>query len=88
VVVVAFHSPHLLDHCLDDLSDGFDVVVVDNSSDARVAGVAARHGATYVDPGRNLGFGAGVNLGCTGRDGRDVLLLNPDRGDGGVRVEQ
>jgi glycosyltransferase involved in cell wall biosynthesis/GT2 family glycosyltransferase len=78
VVVVAFHSPHLLDHCLDDLSDGFDVVVVDNSSDARVAGVAARHGATYVDPGRNLGFGAGVNLGCTGRDGRDVLLLNPD----------
>lgn len=78
VVVVAFHAPDLLDRCLDDLGDGFDVVVVDNSSDARVAGVADRHGATYIDPGRNLGFGAGVNLGCTGRGDRDVLLLNPD----------
>jgi GT2 family glycosyltransferase len=88
VVVVAYHAPDLLDRCLDDLGTGFDVVVVDNSSDARVAGVADRYGVTYVDPGRNLGFGAGVNIGCTGRDGRDVLLLNPDAtiSPGGVRT--
>ena len=78
VVVVAFHAPDLLDRCLTDLGDGLDVVVVDNSSDARVARVAVRHGAQYVDPGRNLGFGAGANVGCTHRRGRDVLLLNPD----------
>ena len=78
VVVVAFHAPELLRTCLDVLGDGFDVVVVDNSSDTDVAAVTTRHGATYVDPGRNLGFGAGVNCGCTGRAGRDVLLLNPD----------
>ena len=78
VVVVAFHAPDLLDRCLTELGDGLDVVVVDNSSDARVALVADRHGAQYVDPGRNLGFGAGANVGCTRRRGRDVLLLNPD----------
>jgi len=78
VIVVAFHAPDLLGRCLADLGDEFDVVVVDNSSDASVAAVALRYGATSIDPGRNLGFGAGVNLGCTGRDGRDVLLLNPD----------
>ena len=49
-----------------------------SSSDAAVAQVAGRHGVSYVDPGRNLGFGAGVNAGCVRRDGRDVLLLNPD----------
>ncbi len=38
VVVVAFHAPDLLDRCLAELGDGFDVVVVDNSSDDRVAG--------------------------------------------------
>ena len=34
VVVVAYHAPDLLDRCLAGLGDGFDVVVVDNSSDA------------------------------------------------------
>ena len=78
VVVVAFHAPDLLDRCLSALGDGFDVVVVDNSSDAAVAVTADDHGCTYVDPGGNLGFAGGVNIGCARRDGRDVLLLNPD----------
>ncbi|HEX7459427.1 MAG TPA: glycosyltransferase, partial [Acidimicrobiales bacterium] len=80
VVVVAFHAPDLLDRCLTDLGDEFDVVVVDNSSDARVARIADHHGTRYIDPGRNLGFGTGANLGCNQRRGRDVLLLNPDAG--------
>ena len=60
------------------------VVVVDNSSDAAVQAVVERHGATYVDPGRNLGFGAGVNVGLRHRAlsgdsvPDDLLLLNPD----------
>ncbi len=48
----------------------------------RSQAVVERHGATYVDPGRNLGFGAGVNVGLsTGLSGdcpRRLLLLNPD----------
>ena len=78
VVVVAYRSADLLDHCLAALSGEFDVVVVDNSSDAAVAAVAGVHGCRYVDPGRNLGFAGGVNIGCARREGRDVLLLNPD----------
>jgi len=78
VVVVAFHAPELLDHCLGELGPDLDVVVVDNSSDAQVAGVASRHAASYFDPGHNLGFAGGVNLGCARRGERDVLLLNPD----------
>lgn len=78
VVVVAFHAADLLDRCLAGLGGAFDVAVVDNSSDPDVAEVAARHGASYLAPGHNLGFAAGVNLGTSTRDGRDVLLLNPD----------
>jgi len=78
VVVVAYHAPVLLDRCLAELDGGLAVTVVDNSSDGEVAAVAAAHGAEYVDPGRNLGFAGGVRLGCDRREGRDVLLLNPD----------
>ncbi len=78
VVIVAYHAPDLLDRCLSGLEGAFEVRVVDNSSDAAVAEVTARHGAGYLASARNLGFAGGVNLGCAARGGRDVLLLNPD----------
>lgn len=81
VVVVAYGGAEALDTCLRDLAGYAPITVVDNSSDSRVAEVAARHGATYDDPGRNCGFGAGVNR-ClrTWLHGPpvDVLLVNPD----------
>ncbi len=80
VVVVAFGAPELLEDCLTRLGRTFPVVIVDNSSDAQVRAVAESHGATYVDPGGNLGFGAGVNVGLSHlcQPLHDVLLLNPD----------
>ena len=80
VVVVAFGAPELLETCLAALGGQFPVVVVDNSSHAGVLAVCSRHGARYIDPGRNLGFGGGVNVGLVHRQAprADVLLLNPD----------
>ena len=94
VLVVAYGAPGLLDACLGSLGGVLPVVVVDNSSRSDVREVCGRHGARYVDPGRNLGFAGGVNrglglgrgceLGRTeelgGRSAADraVLLLNPD----------
>lgn len=81
VVVVAYGSPDLLCEALAPLGD-LPVVVVDNSSSEAVRAVCADAGAAYVDPGKNLGFAGGVNVGVrelwatAGR--RDVLLLNPD----------
>lgn len=81
VVVVAYGAPDLLDEALAGVQ-GLPVVVVDNSSLEAVRSVARDRRAHYVDPGRNLGFGAGVNLGVRelwSQQGRtDVLLLNPD----------
>ena len=83
VVVVAYGAAGLLDACLGGLEAAYPVLVVDNSSDSDVAAVAGRHEATYIDPGGNLGFAGGVNVGLgqleeqSARDGF-VLLLNPD----------
>jgi GT2 family glycosyltransferase len=84
VVVVAYGSPDLLRRTLEPLSPTPGtaqraVLVVDNSSSAQIRAVCRDTGATYVDSGRNRGFGSGVNLalGCLD-DGDDILLLNPD----------
>ncbi|HXW39259.1 MAG TPA: glycosyltransferase family 2 protein [Acidimicrobiales bacterium] len=77
-VVVAFGAPDLLDPCLAALAGGPPVMVVDNSSDAHVRSVVIRHRADYVDPGRNLGFAGGVNVGLQRHRGADILLVNPD----------
>jgi len=80
VVVVAYGAPDLLDAALRSLAGAYPVTVVDNSCDPEVRAVVERSGAEYIDPGRNLGFAGGVNLGTSGRiaPGCDVLLLNPD----------
>jgi GT2 family glycosyltransferase len=80
VVVVAFHAPEQLDHCLERLGAG-PATVVDNSSSWDVRAVANRRGVSYVDPGTNLGFAAGVNFalgGLLAGPPVDPLLLNPD----------
>lgn len=78
VVVVAYGAPDHLARCLAPLRSDR-VLVVDNSSRADVAQVCADAGVRYVDPGRNGGFGAGVNIALAQRDSDcDVLLLNPD----------
>jgi GT2 family glycosyltransferase len=79
VIIVAYGAPDLLEHSLAALEGAFPVIVVDNSSDSRVEAIARKHGAVYVDPKRNLGFAAGVNVGVAARTRTgDVLLLNPD----------
>jgi glycosyltransferase involved in cell wall biosynthesis/GT2 family glycosyltransferase len=83
-VIVAYGRPDLVASALGALGKTGEgapaAVVVDNSSSGAVREVAASAGASYLDPGRNLGFGAAVNL-AVDKDvpaGADVLLLNPD----------
>lgn len=83
VVAIAYGDPDLLDGALGALEGELDITIVDNSSAPETRAMAQRHGAHYIDPGRNLGFGAGVNVALRslaerGLADRDVLLLNPD----------
>ena len=79
IVVVAYGAPELLRSALEPVA-GLPVTVVDNSSLPEIAALCAELGVRYLDPGRNGGFAAGVNVGLRNRlvPGADVLLLNPD----------
>lgn len=81
VVVVAYGSPDLLRRALEPVAGAeLPVTVVDNSSRPEIAELCAELGVRYLDPGRNGGFAAGVNVALADRlrPGADVLLLNPD----------
>jgi GT2 family glycosyltransferase len=80
VVIVAYGSSAMLAEALQTLGAAYPGVVVDNASSPVTRDVAAHAGATYVDPGANLGFAAAVNRGIThvADPSSDVLLLNPD----------
>ena len=80
VVIVAYGAAPLLAQTLAELDGTERVVVVDNSSSQQVRAISGSANAEYVDPGRNLGFAAGVNLALRGLPATDsdVLLLNPD----------
>ncbi len=80
VIVVAYGEPDQLADALRPIAGHLPVTIVDNSSLPSTRALAERLGAGYLDPGRNLGFGAGVNYALARRadSNRDVLLLNPD----------
>ncbi|WP_173921771.1 glycosyltransferase [Agromyces sp. Marseille-P2726] len=79
VVVVAYGAPELLRRALEPIAE-LPVTVVDNSSMREIAAICDDLGVRYLDPGRNGGFAAGVNVGLSDRlaPDADVLLLNPD----------
>lgn len=80
VVIVAYGDPAPLRTCLEKLGHELPLTVVDNSSLPATRELVEGWGGRYLDPGRNLGFGAGVNvaLAALGPSHGDVLLLNPD----------
>src|SRR5579863_5263231 len=80
VIVVAYGPVAAVAETLDTLGPDASVVVVDNASSPATRDAVTGAGARYVDPGRNLGFAAAVNLAMTRLPDTDadVLLLNPD----------
>lgn len=85
ILIVTWNCRHLIGPCLDyvfasNLSEPFEVIIVDNqSSDGTADVVRARHEPiTLIEPGVNLGFGCGNNLAAERARGDYLLLLNPD----------
>jgi len=90
-VLLHFRSAEMTLRCLTSLSDEglTEAVVVDNSDDGGRSLAALKEAMSdqrlsvhYMEPGRNLGFAAGVNFGVSyvevARPGHDLLLINND----------
>ena len=79
VVVVSYGHPELLADCLGCISDHYEVIVVENNSEAEAETICrSRAGTIYLSACVNLGFGAGCNLGADRASGEAVVFLNSD----------
>ena len=83
MVIPTLSADRRLVECLDALGKqtrgDFEVMVVDNSGKALVrAGEAGRRGAVIIEPGRNIGFGAAINLAFHQSRSPYVAALNDD----------
>jgi GT2 family glycosyltransferase len=86
IVIVSRGARHLLALTLYRLAAqqalggiGFEVIVVDNASDAETRALFERvEGARIVQNAENIGFGPACNAGAALGRGRYILFLNPD----------
>jgi N-acetylglucosaminyl-diphospho-decaprenol L-rhamnosyltransferase len=85
IIIVSWNTRDLLARCLDSLqaaSGGLDVeiIVVDNASQDGTPDIVRQRfpEVLLLEPGQNLGFAAGNNLGLSRARGQWLMLLNPD----------
>ncbi|MFP5286069.1 MAG: glycosyltransferase family 2 protein [Thermoanaerobaculia bacterium] len=85
VILVHYHTPELVAAALDALradvaGTGLEMewLLVDNGSDAAGRALLESLPVERIDPGTNLGYAGGVNLGVARSTAELVLLMNPD----------
>jgi GT2 family glycosyltransferase len=90
VVLVHYHTPHLAAEAIAALRREVDLLraadptlevewlLVDNGSDAAGRALLASLPVRLLEPGRNLGYAGGVNLGVASSRAEHILLMNPD----------
>lgn len=85
VIIVSYQAVDLLRDCLNsiekynDIGDGLEVIVSDNSPDMQLYDEISRDYPTVkLVKNENIGFGAGNNRGFEVSSGEYLLFLNPD----------
>lgn len=87
IVIVHYRTPDLAAECVaalraDSVGSESRIVLVDNGSDAEGKVLLRELGVEVIDPGQNLGFARGANLGVetalAGGPKDAVVILNPD----------
>ncbi|HEV7519321.1 MAG TPA: glycosyltransferase family 2 protein [Thermoanaerobaculia bacterium] len=88
IVIVHYHTPELAVEAVATVTtdleraglSGSDVerLLVDNGSDAAERRILADLPVRRLDPGENLGYAAGVNLGMAATRAETIVLMNPD----------
>jgi N-acetylglucosaminyl-diphospho-decaprenol L-rhamnosyltransferase len=86
IITVTWNSGDTIEALINAIDERHELIVVDNgSSDATCTIVRSYPRVRLIEPGSNLGFGAGCNLGATVATGSILVLINPDaRPEGGA----
>lgn len=83
VILIHYHTPGLAADAVEALRADLagiesELLVVDNGSDAAGRALLESLPARRIDPGSNLGYAGGVNLGVARSTSDTVIVMNPD----------
>ena len=85
IILVHYHTPILLKRCVDsicaDLSSSnmeAEIILIDNGSKPEDKDLFDELGVKIINPGENLGYARGVNLGVKNTDAEIFFFMNPD----------
>jgi len=85
IILVHYHTPALAAAAVEalrrdtaGLDGGIEWLLIDNGSDEAGRALLASLPVERIDPGANLGYAGGVNLGVARSTADTILLMNPD----------
>lgn len=78
IVLVTYNSARVIDAALAAVPTWAETIVVDNASGDDTVDVVKRRGVRCIQNDKNVGFGAGCNIGAEATVAEHILFLNPD----------
>ena len=80
IVIVSFKSGEVLHSCIKSIDKEYPIIVIENSldNDLKIELERDYNNVKCIIPEKNLGYGAGNNLGIKLARSNYVLILNPD----------
>ena len=80
VIIVSFKSDHIIHRCISSIDKEIEIIVVDNSNDKKFKNKIEKQykNVKCILSSKNIGMGAGNNLGIKNTDKEFALILNPD----------
>ena len=80
VIIVSFKSDHIIQSCIDSINKEIEIIVVDNSNNAEFKKYIEEkyENVRCILSSKNIGMGAGNNIGIRNTNKDFALILNPD----------
>ena len=80
VIIVSYKSDYVIENCINSIDDEIEIVVIDNSNndDLKKKIETKYKNVKCILSKKNLGMGAGNNLGIKNVNKDFALILNPD----------
>ena len=80
VIIVSFKSDHVIHRCINSIDKEIEIVVIDNSNNAKFKkNIEEQYkNVKCILSSKNIGMGAGNNIGIKSVNKDFALILNPD----------
>jgi GT2 family glycosyltransferase len=80
VIIVSFKSDHIIDQCIDSIDKEIEIIVIENSNNTEFKNYIENRyeNVRCILSTKNIGMGAGNNIGIRNTDKDFALIINPD----------